>query len=205
MITSCTRRPVARRFKPVLGRHISVREEGVRACAEPCGVIFGIPPVCRNIRAGAERVTSWCCISSLLVQKPVEYILRLFPRMSKLTRKFHHSPYPAISPTLSELSTSGKTICITTEDPGSDLPAPRHSLSQEHRISSVLQEQPKGCPMQSRSSRPGTREASFTLLRRISQKPLPHLVQSRRLRLRSSRRLWHISKRVQHERSAGKR
>ena len=33
--------------------------------------------------------------------------------MSKLTRKFHHSPYPTISPTRPELSTTGKTVCIT--------------------------------------------------------------------------------------------
>lgn len=33
--------------------------------------------------------------------------------MSKLTKKFHHSPYPTISPTRPELSTLGKTVLIT--------------------------------------------------------------------------------------------
>lgn len=33
--------------------------------------------------------------------------------MSKLTRKFHHSPYPSLSPARPELSTTGKTVCIT--------------------------------------------------------------------------------------------
>ena len=33
--------------------------------------------------------------------------------MLKLTKKFHHTPYPTISPTRPELSTAGKTVLIT--------------------------------------------------------------------------------------------
>ncbi len=38
--------------------------------------------------------------------------------MSKLTKKFHHVPYPSISPIRPELSTSGKTVLVTGASSG---------------------------------------------------------------------------------------